>query len=294
MSESNSNYNESAEVGVKSKKSGEKKSFIIKYGGLIFIVAVIVAFIILAVTGVNFGQILANTVFDFYREGGDFGIYLGIFLISIFGNFTIIFPVPYVIAIIVISAVVPSVNPIILGIVAGLGASIGEVSAWLIGRGSKEFAKDSEQMNRMAKYVEKGWAPLLIFIFAATPLPDDAFLVVLGFAQYSLMKTLIWCFFGKFVLCTLMSAIPVWIYGINEPLGDFFLGLFGINLETAQTGIIQPSTPDELITSTVMWIGTILIMFLLIYIDWGKVFKRNKKDKNHPDVILRNKDEDGL
>jgi len=183
MSESNSNHNESAELGVKSKKNGEKKSFLIKYGGLIFIAAVIATFILLAVSGVNFGQWLANLVFDFYEENGDFGIYLGIFLISIFGNFTIIFPVPYVIAIIVISATVP-VNPIMLGIVAGLGASIGEVSAWLIGRGSKEFVKDSEQMNRMAKYVTTRESPNLLFL-GTLPVSDSLFAVFLRRSEMS-------------------------------------------------------------------------------------------------------------
>ncbi len=253
----------------------KKKSFLRKYGVLIFIGVIVALFVFLAVSGINFGQWLANTAMDYYRNFGYGGIYIGVFVISIFGNFTVIFPVPYTIALIVISVIVPNVNPLMLGLVAGAGACIGETSAWLIGRGSKELLKDSENMNRMKAYVDKGWAPLLIFIFAATPLPDDAFLIVLGIAQYSIWKTLIWCFLGKFVLCFISSAVPLWLAG--TPIGDFFLSLYGIDLTAAQTGIIPPSTPMDMIKSSIIWIVTIVAVFLLVYVDWGKIFGKTKE-----------------
>jgi len=258
------------------------KETIKSYLGLILIVIIILFFIIIGLMGINFGQFLGNLVLNFYSLSGEFGIYFGVFLISIFGNFTIIFPVPYVVALIVISAFIgfPGVNPILMGIVGGLGASIGEVSAWLIGKGSQNALKDSEKMNRMKTYVDKGWAPFLIFIFAATPLPDDAFLIVLGLAGYSIVKTLIYCFIGKFVLCFLCSALPIWL--ADTQLGDFLFGLFGINLEAAELGVIPQSTPIEIITSTITWSLTILIVFLLVYIDWGKLLKkimRNEKNE---------------
>ena len=79
-----------------------KKSFLRKYGGIIFITLIITLFLSLAFVNINFGQWLANTVMWFYRKFGEIGIYLGVFTISIFGNFTIIFPVPYTIALIVL------------------------------------------------------------------------------------------------------------------------------------------------------------------------------------------------
>ncbi|MHA1724516.1 MAG: hypothetical protein ACTSYC_09645 [Promethearchaeota archaeon] len=258
-----------------SRETSKIKPFLKKYGTIIFISAIIATFIFLAVSGINFGQWLANLVMSYYNTFGDIGIYIGVFLISIFGNFTIIFPVPYTIALIVISAVVPGVNPFFLGIVGALGASIGEISAWLIGRGSKEIIGDSKSIERMKKYVDTGWAPFLIMFFAATPLPDDAFLIVLGIAQYSIIKTLVYCFIGKFILCFLCSALPIWF--AYTPIGDFLFRLFGINLEAARTGIIPPSTPAELIQSSLIWAATIIIMFLLVYMDWGGLIKKIKK-----------------
>ncbi|MHA1281258.1 MAG: VTT domain-containing protein [Promethearchaeota archaeon] len=263
---------------ISQKNANKEKSFLEKFGGLIFIAALIIFFIFIGISGINFGQWLANTALWYYYHYGDMGIYLGVFVISIFGNFTVIFPVPYTIAIIVISVVVPGVNPVLLGLVAGLGAGIGEVSAWLIGRGSQELLQDSEKMERMKGYVDRGWAPLLIFIFAATPLPDDAFLIVLGLAQYKLWKTLIWCFLGKFVLCFLCSAIPIWLMG--TPIGDTFLDLYGIDLEAAKAGVIPASTVADIIRSTVMWVGTIVVIFLLVYVDWGKIFEKFKREKD--------------
>lgn len=253
----------------------EREAFFRKYGGLLFIILILSSFIILAVANINFGQWLADTIIWFYDKYGDVGIYLGVFVISIFGNFTVIFPVPYVIALIVISAVIPGVNPLVLGLIGGLGASIGEATAWLIGRGSQEMIGDFESIERMKGYIEKGWAPLIIFIFAATPLPDDAFLIVLGIVEYSIVKTLIYTFIGKFVLCFLCSALPIWY--ADTPLGNLLFNLFGINLEAAKTGIIPPSTPLDILTSSLIWATTIILMFSLVYVDWGKILKGIRK-----------------
>jgi len=58
--------------------------------------------------------------------------YMGAFFISIFGNFTIFFPVPFTITIYAFGA---TLDPLILGVVCGLGSTIGEFSAYLVGRG---------------------------------------------------------------------------------------------------------------------------------------------------------------
>ncbi|MFX1312699.1 MAG: VTT domain-containing protein [Promethearchaeota archaeon] len=265
------------------------KNFIRKYGGLIFIITILIVFVILAIFNFNFGQWLADSIMWFYRNYGDIGIYIGVFVISIFGNFTIIFPVPYVIALIVISAIISTVNPIMLGLFGALGASIGEVSAWLIGRGSQKIIGDSENIERMKKYIDLGWAPLIIFIFAATPLPDDAFLIVLGIAKYSIIKTLIFTFIGKFVLCFLCSALPIWF--ADTTFGNFLFNLFGINLEAARTGIIPPSTPIDILWSSLVWSATIIIMFLLVYVDWGSILMRLKKrnELNNSSKEIQNK-----
>jgi membrane protein YqaA with SNARE-associated domain len=250
------------------------KEILRSYMGIMAIGAIILFFFVLTLCGINFGQLLADLIIWFYESFGDFGIYVGVFLISIFGNFTIFFPVPYVVALIVISAIIgfPGVNPIILGLAGGFGATIGEIISWLIGKGSQGMVKDSERITRMKGYVEKGWAPILIFIFAATPLPDDAFLIVLGMVGYNLLITIFYCFLGKFVLCFLCSALPIWFVG--TPIGDFLFALFGINLEAAKTGVVPATSALEVVTSSIIWAATLIFFFLLMYVDWNKLINR--------------------
>ncbi|MHA1451939.1 MAG: VTT domain-containing protein [Promethearchaeota archaeon] len=271
------------------KKKSKIGQFLAKWGGLTFFLLMITAVVILAVLKVSFGQWLADIVITFYHRFGPWGIYLGVAIISVFGNFTVIFPVPYTVALIVIGAFVPGVNPILVGLAAGFGAGIGEVSAWLIGRGGREFIK-SEKTERMKQYIEKGWAPVLIFIFAATPLPDDAFLVVVGYTGYSVFKTLFWCFLGKVVLCTFTTAIPVWIQNYSPEFAAFLYRLFGINYNDAINGIVSetPPTWGDILISTSVWIGIIVVTFLLISIDWDKAFRRVKeKHESHPPRALK-------
>ena len=274
-----------------SKKKSKTKDFLAKWGGLLFLLIMIAAIVVLALLRISFGQWLADLVIKFNNDYGKWGIYLGVAIISIFANFTVIFPVPYVVALIVVGAFIPGVNPILVGLAAGAGAGLGEVSAWLIGRGGQEFIK-SEKTERMKKYIDRGWAPVLIFIFAATPLPDDAFLIVLGYAGYSIWKTLFWCFLGKFVLCTFTTAIPVWIQNstVFPGLAPFLYRIFGINYEDALAGHVSdtPPTWQDILISTGVWIGIIIITFVLISIDWDKVFHRVKETRNkHPHRSLK-------
>ncbi len=90
-------------------------------------------------------------------------------------------------------------------------------------------------------------------------------------------------------------------------MGDWFLGLFGINIEAAilaAQGLGEPPEPStqEIWVSTIMWIATLVIVLLMVSIDWDNVFKRRKKgtqelitkegvpkeplDKYHPNVVL--------
>lgn len=271
------------------KQKSKVGNFLAKWGGLTFFLLMIAVIVILAVSRISFGQWLADLVITFYHRFGSWGIYLGVALISVFGNFTVIFPVPYSVALIVIGAFVPGVNPILIGLAAGFGAGLGEVSAWLIGRGGQEFIK-SEKTERMKKYIEKGWAPILIFIFAATPLPDDAFLVVLGYTGYSVLKTLFWCFLGKVVLCTFTTAIPIWIQNYSPDFAATLYRLFGINYEDAINGIVSetPPTWQDILISTSVWIGIIILTFILISIDWDKVIRQVKeKHQSHPPRALK-------
>lgn len=250
-----------------------------------FIILTLGAIIAIIYFKINIGMELYRFVYRFYEEFGVIGINIGVFIISIFGNFTIILPVPYLFALVLIS-LIPDIQGdifmlLLLGFSAGLGASIGELSAWILGRAGKTTLEESSQLKKMNRWVDKGYAPYLIFLFAATPLPDDAFIVVLGLANYALWKVLIFCFLGKVVLTC--SAAFFATVASETTIGQLFFQLYGINLTEVRTGVIQQTNFGEIVTSTIVWILSITIIIGLILIDWdevvGKIRKRLKGKK---------------
>ncbi len=129
--------------------------------------------------------------------------YAGAFLISIFGNFTIFLPVPYALTIYAFGA---TLDPLLLGVVCGLGSTIGEFSAYLVGRGGREFIENNYgQRLESAKMLVQRYGMLVIFLFAALPLPDDLILIPLGMLKYSLRKALVAAFLGKVVMCVTIA-----------------------------------------------------------------------------------------
>jgi membrane protein YqaA with SNARE-associated domain len=125
--------------------------------------------------------------------------YVGAFLISLFGNFTIFFPVPFAITIYAFGA---TLNPIILGVVCGIGSTIGEFSAYLVGMGGRKVLEEryGDRLEYAKRLIEKhGMA--VVFIFALLPLPDDLLLIPLGMLRYDIRKVMIAAFFGKVGMC---------------------------------------------------------------------------------------------
>ena len=129
--------------------------------------------------------------------------YLGAFLISIFGNFTIFFPVPFTITIYAFGA---TLNPLLLGLVCGIGSTVGEFSAYLIGVGGRRVIEGRyEERLESAKRLIQRYGAVIIFLFALLPLPDDVILIPLGVLRYDLRKALIAAFLGKVVMCTIVA-----------------------------------------------------------------------------------------
>lgn len=182
--------------------------------------------------------------------------YLGAFLISIFGNFTIFFPVPYVITIYAFGA---TLNPILLGLACGLGSTIGEFSAYLVGRGGRRVIdeKYGDQLET-AKMLVQTHGMAIIFLFAVLPLPDDLILIPLGMLRYNLKKAIVAMFAGKLIMCTAVAYAGRYSYSIIK---DIF----------ASSGWVGG------IASTIL---VIVIIYVLLKIDWTKYIDQNLKKEN--------------
>lgn len=126
--------------------------------------------------------------------------YLGVFVVSLIGNATIIFPAP---AFAVIFAAGAFLNPWLVGIIAGAGSAIGELTGYVIGRGGREvIEKKHEKWLKKAKaWTDRYGFFAVLVAFAATPLPDDVVGILAGVFQYDIRKFLLATFIGKAVMC---------------------------------------------------------------------------------------------
>ncbi len=220
---------------------------------ILLIVPVLIGFSILDIMNGIIGWSL--TVF------GPVGIYIGIFLISIFGNFTVIFPIPYLFVLLITVLNWPGftlVEGLILGVIAGAGAAIGETTAWLLGRSQTETLEDStagQQILKLRGQIERGYGGVLVLIYAATPLPDDILLIALGATKYPLWKAIAFCFVGKVILSLLITVGAMFF-------ADILLAIFG-------------GGADPIMDTAYLLVGIALIG--LFFVPWGRLVQKIRR-----------------
>lgn len=164
--------------------------------------------------------------------------YIGVFLISLVGSGIGFVPLPSFVVVIAAGAIL---NPLLVGVSAGFGAAIGELVAYAIGFGvlyghkklSKKNARRREESKRaainesrhlgfwkrwfsipkMRKFFKSRKGPLLIFIFAVTPLPDKVVGFVCGAIKYDVKKFFLFTLIGKIILHIALAYVG--FYGID-------------------------------------------------------------------------------
>lgn len=140
---------------------------------------------------------------------GDWG-YVGVFLLQLINSATVVlFPVP---GHAVIFAVSGTLNPLLIGLVGAAGAALGEITAYMAGRGGSSLVDESRWYKRLERTGER-WRGLAIFVFAATPLPFDIAGVWAGAIRYPLGRFLLVVAAGKLILVTAIAIAGY--YGMN-------------------------------------------------------------------------------
>jgi membrane protein YqaA with SNARE-associated domain len=141
---------------------------------------------------------------DQVKKLEDYG-YIGIFLISIAANATIIIPLPGVAFTTAMGAIF---NPVGVAIAAGLGAALGELTGYMAGfsgQGVIERAKLYERLvNWMRVHQNLAYGMIALLAFIPNPLFDVAGMAS-GALKLPLWKFLVACAFGK-ILKMLMFA----------------------------------------------------------------------------------------
>jgi len=131
--------------------------------------------------------------------------YLGLFLISLLGNATVLLPVPSLAATFIAGSVL---HPLAIAVVSGAGMAIGELTGYLAGYGGTAFieARDWALHQRLLKWMQnRGF--LTIFVLAAIPNPIfDLAGVTAGMSHFPVRRFLLASFLGK-ILKSLVFAL---------------------------------------------------------------------------------------
>ncbi len=124
--------------------------------------------------------------------------YLGLFIISVVGNATVLLPMPSLVATFITGGVL---NPWLVGVVSGAGMALGELSGYLAGYGGGAIveAKDRERYERLEGWMRR-YGALTTFVLSAIPNPlFDLAGIAAGALHYPVWRFLLVCFLGKTV-----------------------------------------------------------------------------------------------
>lgn len=128
---------------------------------------------------------------------------LGVFLASFIGHFSIV--LKDVLFIPIFLYVSNFWDPLSLGLVGGLGGGLGELGAYLVGRGIGKFTANKQKETTIPSWVKKlGFFSVLLF--SITPLPDTPVLMLLGSVHFPILAVLALEIVGKTFLYTSMAV----------------------------------------------------------------------------------------
>ena len=148
--------------------------------------------------GIVFAVALSIAIFVFrdqLRAVGHYG-YLGIFLIAVIGNATIILPVPTIVTAFAGGSVF---NPIAVGVISAAGATIGELTGYIAGRSGTAIVENQEVYDRFERWMDRHGL-LALFVLAAIPNPlFDVAGIIAGLSKMKVSTYLIVVCAGKMV-----------------------------------------------------------------------------------------------
>jgi len=151
---------------------------------------------ILALVGVLAFIVLLFIFRDQVKKLEQYG-YIGIFLISIAANATIIIPLP---GIAITTAMGAIFNPIGVAVAAGLGAALGELTGYMAGFSGQGVIERVAYYNRLTNWMKQhqnlAYVAILILAFIPNPLFDLAGMAS-GALKLPIWKFLLFCAIGK-------------------------------------------------------------------------------------------------
>jgi len=154
------------------------------------------------------------------------------------------------------AAIIVESDPFTLGFLVALGSALAKLIVYgvtfFVGKHLGE--KRRQRIDAQGLKIKR-WAFLLLFVAAATPIPDEPVVIPLGLMKYNLGKFFVAFFLGKLVITITGAALGNWSL-------DVFSGVFG---------------RTELIVLSI--ILTIVITVVMLKVDFGKLAEKVFKKK---------------
>jgi membrane protein YqaA with SNARE-associated domain len=188
--------------------------------------------------------------------------YFGIFLISLIGAISIIFPIPYTVIIFTLGGLKVGAawlfEPVWIAIAAGIGSAVGEFSGYLIGFGGRKVISEKykKKMEFLMKLFDR-FGPVVIFLFALTPLPDDLLFIPLGVIRYSVARAFIPALIGKICMNFIVA----------------YSGRFSIQIIRDIFGV-ESGWISALIGMALAVVLLIVVFVIMFKFDWEKLFEK--------------------
>lgn len=124
-----------------------------------------------------------------------------VFALGLVGNILPFVPTPSLLLIVILvespGSPFQGIGIVEIASITALGACIGKLASYALGYGARRAIRRPERFDSLRKYL--GGSTFLVgLVFAASPLVDTAF-IPLGIIRYSLPKTIISLYSGKFI-----------------------------------------------------------------------------------------------
>ena len=143
--------------------------------------------------------------------------YPAVFLISLFGNATLIVPVP---AFAVVCTGGTILNPLLVGILGGTGQALGEMTGYIAGYGGQGFFQKGRYYQRINSWVaRRGWVAIVLLGVIPNPIFDFAGLAA-GALRMPAWKFLAAATVGKTIRAIIIAygcAYGIDLLGVPDP-----------------------------------------------------------------------------
>ncbi len=188
----------------------------------------------------------------------------GLFLVSFLSNAIPGFPAIYLAIIGAYALINPNPGEAIAAIlISGIGAGLGKILVFMssraVGKASTRLSRLREKTEWLSEEAQRG-VFILVFLFAALPLPDDLLYIPLGLTGFKAVSFAIAVITGKIVLT-----------GIVYFLGKAYRSAFQAFTSSPPTSHLELLVGGAIIAS-------ILITIIIFKINWELIYKTYRRE----------------